>query len=144
MYLCKKSHESPLMYKELCLQTTAKRQAEQDTSEAQQVLKRIHYLYKRPKDPNDAYGRDITTWEKVFRMINQRVPRVGSYIIPPEDSVIEHVQRLVSNMRVHHVEACLRLNRLRVPVGQYESKLIDWRKTVLMGNRGTWQARTVD
>ena len=46
------------------------------------------------------------------------------------------IQQLIPEMKVHHVEACRGVDRLRTPFGQYDQSLVSSRKTVVI-NRNT-------
>ena len=68
----------------------------------------------------------------MLRKLNTRVPRVGNHVIAPEDELIESIQQLVPNLKVHHAEACKGVNRLRIPVGSYNPREVTHRYTVVM------------
>ena len=93
-------------------------------------------MYKQSPQEQNGYGKSMVDWQHVFKKLNSKIPRVGNVVVPPEDEIIPLVQQLVPEMKVHHLEACRGVNRLRVPHGQYDRSLVSCRKTVVI-NRNT-------
>ena len=135
-YVVALGSERPLLREEFCCHLDDKRDADKLDIVPEQILKRRRrYTFKQAPRENE-YGRSSATWHVVLRTLNARVPKGGNHIIPPEDGLIESIQALVPDMRVHHAEACRGVNRLRVPIGKYDPKLISHRFTIVI-NRNT-------
>ena len=129
-YILKKSPEKPLIREELCAHIDDKREASETLT--QQALKRRRRYTHKQSPRQESYGKSEATWQGVLRKLNTRVPRVGNHVIAPEDELIESIQQLVPNLKVHHAEACKGVNRLRIPVGSYNPREVTHRYTVVM------------
>ena len=127
-----KHSEAPLIHEEICATAMDKRGPEVTRSEGEQALKRRRYLFKRGPRETEGYNKTLDTWASVFRKLNARVPRVGNFIVGPEDELIRSVQSLVPGMRVHHVEACRGTNRLRTPQLRDNPQDVTHRHTVVI------------
>ena len=93
-------------------------------------------MYKQSPQERNGYGKSMVDWQHVFKKLNAKIPRVGNAVFPPEDEMIPLVQQLVLEMKIHHLEACRGVNRLRTPHGKYDQSLVSSRKTVVI-NRNT-------
>ena len=124
--------ERPLAVEELCTHVDGKRDMSQLSETCGQVLKRRKCINKQAPSHHNGYGKATADWQHVFKSLNKRAPRVGNCIIPPDDEIIQNIQQLIPEMKVHHVEACRGTNRLRIPLGQYDVHLIRCRKTIVI------------
>ena len=128
--------ERPLAFAELCAFAGEKRSEPESTEECRQILKRRRCLFKQRPQERNGYGKSIVDWQHVFKKLNSKIPGVGNVVIPPEDDIVPVIQQLIPEMKVHHVEACRGVDRLRTPFGQYDQSLVSSRKTVVI-NRNT-------
>ena len=135
-YVAKRKLDRPMLLEELCMVNHAKGLEE---AEAKQVLKRRRLTFKQSnpqRDDGEAYEKTTETWETIFKSLEARVPRVGNHMINETDELIQRMQALVPNMRIHHAEACRGINRLRRPTKLEDPHLISHRQTVVL-NRNT-------
>ena len=128
--------ERPLAIAELCAFSDEKRDASDMTAECGQILKRRRCMYKQSPHDHNGYGKSMIDWQHIFKKLHPKIPRVGNAVIPPEDEVIPLVQQLVPELKVHHIEVCRGVDRLRTPHGKYDQELVSSRKTVVV-NRNT-------
>ena len=128
--------ERPLAFAELCAFVGDKRDGPDSMEECRQILKRRRCMYKQGPHERNGYGKSTVDWQHIFKKLNSKIPRVGNVVIPPEDDIIADIQQLVPEMKVHHVEACRGVDRLRTPHGKYDQSLVSCRKTVVV-NRNT-------
>ena len=132
----KLGNERPLALSELCAFAGEKRDDPDTIAEFGQILKRRRCMYKQSPQERNGYGKSMVDWQHVFKKLNAKIPRVGNAVFSPEDEMIPLVQQLVPEMKVHHLEACRGVNRLRTPHGKYDQFLVSSRKTVVI-NRNT-------
>ena len=74
--------DRPLILEELCFNNS-----EEAETEAKGVLKRRRLTYKqsRPKEPFCKYGKNMASWETVFKELEAKVPRVGNFVFAQQD-----------------------------------------------------------
>ena len=125
------SQEKPLVLEEMCAAVEHLRDPETQTG-FEQALKRRRYLLKQPPKEDDAYGKMKNTWTSIFQQLNTVAPRVGNHIVNPEDKILQGVQDLIPQMKLHHAVVCRGINRLRAPTNRRNPELATHRKTIVV------------
>eukprot|EP00435_Cladocopium_sp_Y103_P063936 s917_g25.t1 len=109
--------------------------------EESQSQKRRRYGIKGPPQGPDAcapgssnpvtYGK-APTWEDLIKRVSKDLPRVGNFVIKPEDPVCREFQMMVPELQVKLVLLCRGTERFRVPGAMANNQSMSWRKTVIV------------
>ena len=119
-------NERPLLCEEFCAAVEHKREAANLDPAVAGILKRRRYLLKRSPYTDDAYGKSRDSWTDIFKRLNAKVPRVGNYVVPSTDPILESIQRMVPQMKVNHAEVC------RTPTDRSFPERVTHRKTIII------------
>ena len=139
-YVRGRLHEDPVPLEEYCAAARDSEERESLQQEGMQVLKRRRMSHKQP--PKSEYEGSRDTWTTILQKLGRKVPRVGSYVLDPNDSMIQTLQLLLPEMKVHHAEACRGINRLRTPILRCDPAKVEYRKTVVV-NRNNGEVEEV-
>ena len=139
-YVRGRLHEDPVPLEEYCAAARDSEERKSLQQEGMQVLKRRRMSHKQ--SPKSEYEGSRDTWTTILQKLGRKVPRVGNYILDPNDGMIQTLQLLLPEMKVHHAEACRGINRLRTPILRCDPEKVEYRKTIVV-NRNNGEVEEV-